>query len=208
MRAKISPLIIFSWTVLGVCLCPSILRAEGWEVGPTVGVRFGGRLIDQQTGNSLDIEPSPAMGLTLGRSFNYGNQQAELVYSRQDSEIDLIGVNAVETVDITVEQYYFGLTRLYDPYGSEKFRPFLEGLIGATQLNPDGYKSRLFFSLGAVVGIKYFATKALGFRLDGRVFSTFTNGSTAVACSGGCVANYSGSVTWQGEISPSVFLRF
>jgi len=182
------------------------LWAGNWEVGPTVGQRFGGRFVETETGTVHDVNAAPAYGFFVGRNFDYGNREAEFLYSRQESDMDLNGFNGMDEVNLSIEQYYFGLTQLF---GEDKFRPFLEGLIGFTHFNfSDAFKAQTLFSLGAAGGFRYYATKHIGLRLDGRVYATFSGGNTAVACNGGCAMSYSGSAFWQGEITPSIFVQF
>lgn len=191
---------------LFIVALPVCARAGSWEVGPLVGQRFGGRFINNDSGNVYNVNSAPAVGFYAGKAFDYGNRYAEFLYSRQETDVDLNGLNGLSDLDINIESYYFGLMQLY---GDDKFRPYLEGLIGFTHFNfSDTFKPNTLFSLGASGGFKYFASKRVGLRLEGRVYATFSGGGTAVACSGGCAMNYTGTAFWQGEISPSVFVQF
>ncbi len=54
-------------------------------------------------------------------------------------------------------------------------------------------------SLNNHEGVKYFLTKQLSLRLDGRALGTLLNSNSAIFCSGGYTISVSGSTLWQFE---------
>ena len=95
-----------------------------------------------------------------------------------------------------------------EEFGGPKLRPFLMGTLGATRFSADGYGADVNFSFGMSGGVKYYPFDWLALRVDLRGYGTITEASGAVFCSSGCVAVYSGSMIWQGELTGSIVISF
>lgn len=180
------------------------VQATDIEVAPFYGVRFGGNLKNGNTGDSIPLDASGAVGATLNISLPI-REKLEFLYSHQDTDFSSGGVG--NSVDVSVDVWQAGLLKEYTMY--DKFRPFLVGTLGITNFSFDSpLDDQNLFSVGLGGGFKYLATDHIGFRLDGRVYVSFVEGGGSIACAGGCAVQYQGSVFTQGEITPSVIVIF
>ncbi|MCG3204603.1 MAG: hypothetical protein KCHDKBKB_01318 [Elusimicrobia bacterium] len=180
------------------------ISAGGFEVAPFYGVRFGGQLQDTATGDSINFDPAAAVGATVNMPLPGLQEKLEFLYSHQETGFNVPGFTS--SVNVRVDEWQVGLLREYE---YEPYRPFLVGTLGATNLSfSGGLEDTTLFSVGLGGGVKYFPTERIGFRLDARGYVSFVEGSGAIACSGGCVVGYQGSVFMQGEILPSIVVIF
>jgi Outer membrane protein beta-barrel domain len=181
-------------------------QAQRFSAGPFYGYRFGGELENTATTETLKIKDSPSYGIFLDFDPTDSGLKLELLYSLQQTELDLTSIAAPSDQDLDVHVFQIGgLQELYDG----KFRPFVGGYLGATWFNMPGIGDDLRFSFTIAVGANYYLTKNLGLRLDLRGFGTVVENDTGFLCvNGGCVVNFSGDMLWQGEATASVFLAF
>jgi len=172
---------------------------QSFEVTPFVGYRFGGDFRDSVTGAGLDIDDSESYGIVLGKNMS-PETQLEFLYSHQTTELKSTGLfSATSLTDLDIDYYHLGGSYIWNP--KRKMRPFIQASVGVAHLNPDrgGLGSETRFSFGIGGGLKYFLTKHIGLRLDGRALGTLLNSNSAVFCSGGCTINVQGSTLWQFE---------
>lgn len=180
--------------------------AQQLSFGPFYGYRFGGKLENGATGESLSIEENPSYGVYLDIDPTDSGLRLELLYSVQETEVDLQNLTEPGLRDLDVHVFQVGgLQELWDG----RFRPYIAGYVGATWFDLRGLDDDLRFSFTIAAGANYYLTKNLGLRLDMRGFGTVVESSGGLICAdGGCVVNYRGDVMWQGEASASVFLAF
>lgn len=185
----------------------SLLRAEGVELAPFYGYRFGGTLVNSQTGNALQLEPSASVGGTISIPLRSDREHLEFLYSTQDTELS--GQILSRTIDVRVEEWQLGVNREF-PADNDHLRPFLAGTLGVVNMDfSNNLGEETLFSFGMGGGLKYFPVENVGFRLDARLFVSIVDGGGGIACSNGaCLATFSGSGFFQGEISPSVVVKF
>lgn len=144
-----------------------------FEVTPFLGSRFGGVLdgvaLNSQTGQNDDLTIKSSW--EFGAMFDYSiwdNFQAEVEWSRQPTV--LRDPNTFVTNSATNNMFLFnGVLQLR---GREaKLRPFIVGGAGLVHWDNYGngslpFENRLAWDFG--VGAKYFVTRNIGFRLEGR----------------------------------------
>ncbi len=187
-----------------ILFSPMAVRAEHVSIAPFYGARFGGHFKDAFTGDSLNLNPSAAVGAIVNVPLQTLGESVELLYSHQDT--DFSGGAFAPEIDVRVDVWQAGLLREFE---HEKFRPFLVGTLGATAFSfSNGLENKTLFSIGMGGGFKYFPVERVGFRLDARAYVSFVEGSGAIACSGGCTVKYEGSTFLQGEVTPSVIVLF
>ncbi len=187
-------------------LTPASASAQQLSFGPFYGYRFGGELENTATGESLRIKENPSYGVYLDIDPADSGLRFELLYSVQETEVDLHDLTEPGLRDLDVHVFQVGgLQELWDG----RFRPYIAGYVGATWFDLHGLDDDLRFSFTIAAGANYYLTKNLGVRLDVRGFGTVVESSGGLICAdGGCVVNYRGDVMWQGEASASVFLAF
>jgi hypothetical protein len=205
---KILRLLPLLTILLPLCLISAPLAAEGFQITPFIGYRSEGSLADINTGAGLDIAADSTVGFTLAKDIGQ-NRQIEFYYSRQSS--DLSGDPAITPgfkVDIDVEYIHFGSKHYLGNTGMT----YLVGSIGGTRLSSKSsvHGSETPFSLGVGGGIETGRDKRVGFRLEGRGFATFTEGSTQIFCnpSGTCTGFSSNDILFQFVVNAGVSFRF
>ena len=116
-------------------------------------------------------------------------------------------LTSTAVADLTVSVLHVGLVDTV-PADSESWSWLLIGTAGATNIETDvGTDTQPSIGLGG--GAQWMPNEHFGLRADFRGFITFTgSGSTTIACGGGCVATYRGTVMLQGEASIGVVFRF
>jgi hypothetical protein len=180
-------------------------RAQGIEIAPLGGYRFGGDLFEIAAARPLDNDGAPAVGVVVDVPLQEG-LQIEASFSHQ--QLDVLGplqpFQPAATWRIAVDQWQVGGLQ---EYGGRKIRPFATGLLGLTRYALEA-DSEMRFMVAAGGGVKIFPVPHLGVRLDGRVFATFLDATAStVACAGGCVARLHVSVAWQAEFTAGLVVR-
>ena len=181
--------------------------ATRFEISPFYGYRFGGEVQNPFTGRTYGFRDSEAYGLFLDVAPRPNwPAKFELLWSRQDSSVNLQGLAGLGRVDLSIDQIQIGgsLER-----GGQHLREYVSLLAGATYYSTDGYGSDTRFSLGLGGGVKYFFTRNLALRADLRGFCTIVDGSGGFISNGGTtVVAFSGSGIWQGQATVGVSLAF
>jgi len=154
-----------------------------FEITPFGGSRFGG-VIDFS--NTTTAYNGDVDYLTIKSSWNYGimldyslfpNLQAEFMYNHQPTELGehnfVTGTRSdLTTADVDMYQWGFNYT-FRDP--EKRIRPYVVGGLGFTHFNSGGnlpFYNRFSYNLG--VGAKYFFSRHVGVRLEGRWSPTRT----------------------------------
>ncbi len=186
---------------------PGIVVAQGIEVSPFGGYRFGGGFYEIETMQPVDVDGAPAMGLVVDVPL-WNGLSVEGLFTHQRAAVWVpAGPEPRPTVwHITVDHWQGGAIQAYD-YG--RIRPFLTGIFGLTHFAAeDDHEIR--FTLGAGGGVKLYPVQHVGVRLDTRVFATFVDaGGRALACAPGtCLVALHLNVVWQAEFTAGVIVRF
>ncbi len=181
MPSKRSPLV--GATALIVCLAAHAVDAQGLELMPFGGYRFGGDFFELATGHPADLDGSPALGFVVNVPLSSG-LQVEALVTQQRARVPAVAVpvdpEALRRVTVGHAQVG-GLQEL----SGGRIRPFLTGVLGLTHYASDG-NSGVRFNVGAGGGVKLFPVAHVGLRLDGRVYTTFVDGDARfVACASG-----------------------
>jgi Outer membrane protein beta-barrel domain len=192
--------------VLGsAVILPTMAGAVDFEVAPFVGYRFGGNFEDSTTGQSADAKESIAYGLAFDIEYS-PDQMIEVYYSRQSTEFK----DTSPSVDLDIEYYQIGGVAQYT---QDNYTPYVVGTIGAARFSPGGdldSETRFAATLGG--GVKWFISKNVALKFEGRGFLSIFDSNTDVFCvsSGGATCRFrvSGSVVWQLEASAGVAIRF
>ncbi len=162
--------------------------ATDLELTPFVGYQFGGTFEsdfddDDDFFDDVDIEESESYGLMLDIGITR-NAQIEIFYSRQESafeDSDFFGGLFEDNEifgDVEIEYFHGGF--LYQWAGGQ-VQPFVVATAGATRFTLPG-DSDTRFSAAAGGGVKVFVNDHVGFRLDGRLYSTFIDEDDEVDC--------------------------
>ena len=194
--------------LLLACLAghPSAVHAQGIELTPFGGYRFGGDFFEIVTGQPVDTDGAPAVGAIVDIPLGNG-LQVEGVFTHQDTHVTVqptpFGPSARWRV--SVDHFQGGALQ---EYSEGRVRPFAIGTLGLTRYAGGG-DSEMRFSLGAGGGVKLFPTSRVGVRLNTQVSATFVYVDANVgACSPGiCFFGIDTDVVWQIEFSTGLIFR-
>jgi hypothetical protein len=182
------------------------VRAQGFEVAPFGGYRFGGDLFEVAAGHRLDADGAPALGVVVDVPMG-GGLQFEGLFSHQQATvlapIDFSG--PVTRWEVSVDHWQAGGLQ---EFGVGHVRPFLTGVLGLTRYGVEA-DSEIRFTVGAGGGAKLFPASHIGVRLDGRLFATFVDleGRGLACVNGSCVILLHADVAWQAEFTAGLVVR-
>ena len=210
--------IFLSWAMIAaVSVChtsPAVAQDNSFrfEITPFTAYRFGGQFDEKGGNGQFELNESDAQGFMLNIKAN-PNGQYELLYARQDTEVDTQGLFATDSVmDLDVEYFQIGGTYLFD---GENIRPFVAMTFGLTHFDPQPaeFDSESYFSASFGGGIQLNATKRIGVRIEGRVFTTLVESDSDIFCSsvegaGTCLIQVDGTMITQWEARAGLVFRF
>jgi len=179
-------------------------RAQTVEATVFGGLSFGGELIATPGYESVPLQAGPLYGGTFNVEF-LPKWRFEALVMRQESKVR--GPAHGMYVDVNVDRYMGGIQQQEQISG--RFDVFGEFLLGATRYVPEGYESELWFTLGVAAGVKTYVARNLGFRFEARGYYTPVVISGVGVCGGyGCVIGYTGTGTFQGDLSAGLIFGF
>jgi hypothetical protein len=192
-------------------LAADMISQPRTEITPFIGWRFGGSLEEENTGTNIGIEDAKSFGLVIDYTTE-PDKQIEIYISRQDTSFDRFDSEAINTdnlkKNLTIDYYHIGGVYLIP---GETLRPFVSGTIGATYFNPEDsdLSSETKFSLALGTGVKFYATKHVGLRLEARGIYTFVGSNAAIFSNNGNLSIHvkSGGIL-QGEANAGIMLMF
>ncbi len=183
------------------------------EISPFVGWQFGGSA--NTVGGELSLKDAMNYGAIVDITVRF-NTQAELYYSRQDTELrrDPFGLPKETLTDMTVQ--YFMAGGLMELQQGGRAIPFVSFTLGAAYLNPkqkniEGrtISSETRFAMMLGLGAKMFMSERIGLRLQGHFNSIFMDTGGSVFCGGGgCSFGLFGWGIYQGEVSAAATVAF
>ena len=179
------------------------------EVTPFVGFQFGDWFTGGFGYNSglqdVDIEESESWGLILDFPVNR-HAQIELLYSRQEADLRPLRFPAPTTVsDLDVEYFQIGFLWQWTP---GQVRPFVVGSLGAASFDPERGGSETRFATTFGGGVKLLVNDHVGFRFEGRLYSTLLEHDDPIFCGGDCRYHRDSSVLVQFDLKAGVVFRF
>ncbi len=207
-----------SWAMIAaVSLCHTTSAAAQdklfkFEITPFAAYRIGGQFDEKDGDGQFELNESDAQGITLNVLAN-PNGQWELFYARQDTEVDTQGLFVNDPlIDLDVEYLQIGGTYLFD---GEDTRPFIALTLGVTHFDPQPaeFGSESYFSASFGGGIQLNASKRIGVRIEGRVFTTLIESDSDIFCSstdgvGACLIQVDGTTLTQWEARAGLVFRF
>lgn len=178
------------------------------EVSVFSGYRLGGDFKDRVNRRTLGLDSAAAYGVAIDIPYE-ADTQFELLWSHARQGLGrAAALRTKPFVDLDVDYVHIG--GVYLPRG-RRLRPFVTASLGITHMNPVtrgyGAATRLSFGLGA--GVKWWMTRHLGLRLEGRGFMTLLDSGGAIFCgNNGCIASISGTGLGQLEATAGLIFAF
>ena len=184
--------------------CAAEARSQTVELSAFGGLGFGGELIATPGYEEVPLQAGPIYGGAFNVEF-IPRWRFEALVMRQESKVR--GPASGTYVDVDVDRYMVGI--LSQERLSSSFDVFGEFMLGATRFKPAGYESEVWFTLGVSAGVKTFVARNVGFRFEARGYYTPVSISGAAICGGyGCVVGYTGTGTFQGDVTAGMIIGF
>ena len=183
-----------------------------FEITPYAAYRIGGQFEEEEGDGEFELNDSNSFGIMVNFRAN-PNGQYELIYGRQQTEIDTQGLFVNDPLfDLDVEYLQFGGTYLFD---GNNVRPFIALTVGVTHFDPQPaeFGTENFFSSSIGGGVQLNATKRFGVRIEGRVFTTFLDNDSNIFCesiggAGSCLIRVDSTILTQWEALAGLVFRF
>ena len=210
-------------TMLVMLALPAALPALGQT--PAKPLRFDlTPFIGYRTGMSFPVEPhvtgtnprvvldaAPTFGFSFGARLT--GREEDLIegrWARQDSYLHSEEITPqVPRSRVLLDQFHGDFS--HEPYiehWPSWVKPYILGSVGATHLSVPSSAGFTRFSFGLGGGIRFYASRHLGFKIQGEWLATLAAPQIAVVCGGGCIVHVGGSAVSQGEAFFGTFLRF
>ena len=191
-------LLVTPWT-------PALAQDHDYEVTPFIGWRTSSSLEEVNTSASIDLDETSSFGIILSMKKD-PDTNYDFLFSRQSTELKS-STSPSNTESLRIDYYQIGGTVFYD---YDKFHPFVSGGLGATHISPANgdLSSETKFSLSVAGGLKFPLSQNVGLRLEARGYGTVVSSGGTIMCSGGCVAQFKGSLFMQFEASAGLSIAF
>jgi len=192
-------------------LAPLSILAQGQprvEIAPFVGYRFGGSVGDTSSAARYGIDGARSEGVTISVPV-YSRRAVELLFSRQDTGVDVAGFPGTTRYDLIIEHWMVGSVGEF-PGERGHVRPFVAGYLGLTKIRSGNSStpSNSYASAALGGGVKLDLATHVCVRFDARAYAIFARGGAGAICGpGGCAAAFTGSAMFQGEVAASLVLK-
>jgi hypothetical protein len=184
----------------------SKLDAQGIEITPFGGYRFGGDFFELVTGQPVDADGAPAVGAIVDIPLGNG-LQVEALFTHQNAHVTVPAgpLRPPIRASVSVDHWQGGGLQ---EYADGRVRPYATGMLGLTRYAGEG-DSEIRFTVGGGGGVKLFPASKVGVRLNGQLSATFVYADARVAgCSPGiCFFNFNADIVWQLEFSAGLILK-
>jgi len=174
-------------------------HAADFEITPTFGYTFGGKLKDSDTEESLKFDDSESYGFILGLrdKSKVGGAFYELLYSHQSTNLKVDNELFSSKKHFDVDINYLHLGGRYGPEGAT-FNPYVVAGVGVAYFDPKEGDSETKFSFSIGGGVNVPLSEHIGLRFEGRGFgSVFENNSSIFCANNQCLIKTKGDVLWQ-----------
>ena len=156
------------------------------------------------------LNASPGYGISLGMRLTNEDDLIEMRWARQDSY--------VHAEDITPQplRQHMILDQFHGDFSHETpiedwaswARPFVLASVGATHVSSSTNISFTRFSFGIGGGIRFYASRHLGFKIQAEWVPILVDPHVAFICGSGCIVDVGGTASSQGEVFMGPILRF
>jgi hypothetical protein len=200
---------IGAWLVMAWIACaPARAAAQTVEIAPMGGYRFGGGFFERVTGQAVDLDGAPAVGVIVNVPLHDG-LFVEALVTHQEARVTVPGGAFTPATRWRIDVDHVQAGGLQEFWRHRRARPFLTGLIGLTRYAADG-DNEIRFTASAGGGVKLMPVPRVGVRLDGRVFGTLVEvEGRAIACSPGiCLVAFDANIVWQAEFTLGLVVAF
>jgi len=213
--------LVFIATLFLIVLSPAVnaqeqpeLKLPRFDFTPFIGYRtsMSFPLDPHVTGTNprVVLDASPSYGASLGMRLRAEEDLVEIRWARQDSY--------VHAEDITPQppRQRVILDQFHGDFSHEPFvedwaswaKPFVMASIGATHVSSSTNINFTRFSFGIGGGIRFYAGRHFGFKIQAEWLPVYANPYVAFICGSGCIVHVGGTLSSQGEVLAGPILRF
>ena len=198
-------------TALFCLLGPSAVVAQSVELTPFGGYRFGSGVGVVEGAPVVDDDGGVSFGLVVDIPFGRpaDGRKFEAVFSREQARVTVQPTffsPPLRTVT-TVDHLMIGMMQEIDPLPNAAASAFISGLVGLTRYAASD-DMEVLFSVGLGAGGRFFATRHLGLRVEGRGYMTIVDLGGAAACSGGCAILLRANPVFQADLTAGIIVAF
>ena len=156
------------------------------------------------------VDASPSYGVSFGVRLREEEDLVEVRWARQDSYVHSEDITPQPpTQRMILDQFHgdFSHEPLVEDWPSWA-KPFVLASVGATHVSSSKNINFTRFSFGIGGGIRLYASRHLGFKIQAEWLPVFADPQVAFICGGGCIVHVGGTLASQGEVLAGPILRF
>jgi len=163
----------------------------------------------QGTNPRVVFDASPSFGFAFGVRVRE-DDLVEVRWTRQDTYVHGEDVNLNSARQrVILDQYHGDFSH---EYTIEEWRPwikpFVMASVGATHISDNTNISFTRFSFGIGGGIRFYASRHIGFKVQAEWLPVFVDPQVALVCGVGCIVHVGGTLSSQGEVTLGPLIRF
>ena len=192
----------FMLSTVSVAGDPPALLGKGFTLYG--GYQVGGSFTDHTSGESVDLREGASFGASLDIPLDESSE-FQVFYDHQSTEFTPWPY-PTDSNQLRLDHLHIGGTYFPEELGRGVY---VVGGLGATRMTPDaaGLLPATRFSMNIGVGYLLPLSKNVGVRFEARGFLIVIGSYGSVFCSGGCVANLTGSAVSQGGLLIGISAR-
>lgn len=157
------------------------------------------------------VDASPSYGMSFGLRLPERDEDlVEVRWARQDSYVHSEGITPQSTSQrILLDQVQgdFSHEPLIEDWPGWA-KPYVLASVGVTHISGGSIISFTRFSFGIGGGIRIYASRHIGFKIQAEWSPVFADPHIAFVCGGGCIVHVGGTVASQGEVVAGPLFRF
>jgi hypothetical protein len=192
---------------------PAIQKPCRFDLTPLVSYRTSMSFPIQPyvtgTNPRVVLDATPSYGFAFGVRLRE-DDVVEFRWARQDSHThfeDAFPGSPIQNA--TLDQFHGDFSHEYMVEDWRSWaRPFVMLSVGASHVSGSPGASFTRFSFGMGGGVKFFAGRHLGFRIQAEWLPVLVDPYGVAVCGAGCVVHIGGTLSSQGEVAVGPIIRF
>jgi hypothetical protein len=184
-----------------------------FDVTPFVGYRTSMSFpIDPHvsgTNPRIILDANPSYGASFGFRL-HEDDAIEMRWARQDSYVHAENITPEpHRQRVLLDQFHGDFSHEYLVEELPNWaRPFVMASVGGTHLSGSKDFNFTRFSFGIGGGIRFYASRHFGFKMQAEWVPVFVDPHVAFVCGSGCIIHVGGTLSSQGEVLAGPMLRF
>lgn len=156
------------------------------------------------------LDASPSYGASFGVRLRNEADLIEVRWARQDSYVHAEDITPLPPRQrVILDQFHGDFS--HEPQIEDWVpwaRPFVVASVGATHISGSTNIDFTRFSFGIGGGIRFYASRHVGFKIQAEWLPVFVDPHAAFICGAGCIVHVGGALSSQGEVLAGPVLRF